>query len=84
MTQGDHDSHEVAYHDVTYQDRKDLHTRYGVDVVPLTLVADRDGVVHRHFIGAPSAADLWAAVAEAREPGATPEPDLGSGSGTSA
>jgi hypothetical protein len=50
-----------------------LHARYGVDAVPLVLVADEDGVVVRHFLGPVTATDLWAAVAEAREPGSTPE-----------
>ena len=56
----------VAYEVLPWQDRKDLHERYGVDVVPMILVADRDGVVQRSFIGVPSATDLWAAVADAR------------------
>ena len=56
----------VAYEVVPWQERKALHERYGVDVVPMILVADREGVVHRSFIGVPSATDLWAAVAEAR------------------
>ena len=50
-----------------------LHERYGVDAVPLVLIADADGVVVRHFLGPVTATDLWAAVAEAREPGSTPE-----------
>jgi len=28
-------------------------------------------------VGVPSATDLWAALAEARAPGTSPEPDLG-------
>ena len=52
---------------------KALHERYGIDAVPLVLVADADGVVVRHFLGPVTATDLWAAVAEAREPGSTPE-----------
>jgi hypothetical protein len=56
----------VAYEVVPWQERKALHERYGVDVVPMILVADREGVVQRSFIGVPSATDLWAAVAEAR------------------
>ena len=51
----------------------DLHRRYGIDAVPLVLVADADGVVVTHFIGPVTATDLWAAVAEARAPGSTPE-----------
>jgi hypothetical protein len=50
-----------------------LHDRYGVDAVPLVLIADADGVVVRHFLGPVTATDLWAAVAEAREPGSTPQ-----------
>lgn len=63
--------------EVPWQSRKDLHDRYAVEVVPLTVVADADGVVCASFVGEPSATDLWAAVAEAREPGSSPEPDLG-------
>jgi hypothetical protein len=41
--------------------------------VPLVLIAGDDGVVRRHFVGPVTATDLWAAVAEAREPGSTPD-----------
>jgi hypothetical protein len=67
----------VHVQDVPYQTQKDLHTRYAVDVVPMILVADEGGVVHASFVGVPTATDLWAAVAEARAPGTSPEPDLG-------
>jgi hypothetical protein len=67
----------VRVQDVPYQARKDLHTRYAVDVVPMILVAGSDGAVAASFVGVPTATDLWAAVAEARAPGASPEPDLG-------
>ena len=70
-------SGQVAFQDIPWQERKDLHDRYGVEVVPLTLVTGPDGVVRASFVGAPSATDLWAALAEARHPGASPEPDLG-------
>ena len=69
----------VAFQDVSYQDHKDLHERYDIDVVPLIVVADEAGVVRASFIGVPTATDLWAAVAEARAPGSSPEPDLGHG-----
>jgi hypothetical protein len=42
--------------------------------VPLVLIADAEGVVQRHFLGPVTATDLWAAVAELREPGSTPGP----------
>jgi hypothetical protein len=61
------ESTHVAVQDVAYQDRKDLHDRYGIEAVPVVLVADADGVVQRSFVGPPTTADLWAAVAGARE-----------------
>ena len=51
----------------------ELHRRYGIDAVPLVLIVDGEGVVVRHFLGPVTATDLWAAMAEAREPGSTPE-----------
>jgi hypothetical protein len=63
------ESAEVAVQDVSHQDRRDLHDRYEIDAVPVVLVADADGVVRTSFVGPPSAADLWAAVAGLREPG---------------
>lgn len=60
-------SESVAVHDVSYQTARDLHERYSVDVVPMILLADPEGVVRASFIGVPTATDLWAAVAEARD-----------------
>jgi hypothetical protein len=57
-------SRNVAFQDVSYQTRKDLHQRYGVETVPTTLVADADGVVTASFIGSPPTAELWASVAD--------------------
>ena len=54
-----------------------LHRRYELSAIPTTVIADHDGVVRRAFVGAFTATDLWAAVAELRDPGSTPEPDLG-------
>ena len=71
------ESPDVAFQDVAYQERKDLHERYAIEVVPTTLAVDPEGVVQASFIGTPTATDLWAAVAEARAPGSSPEPDLG-------
>lgn len=71
------ESASVVVQDVSYQERNDLHTRYSVDVVPMILVAGSDGAVAASFVGVPTATDLWAAVAEARVPGSSPEPDLG-------
>ena len=44
---------------------------------PPRVIADHEGVVRRAFVGAFTATDLWAAVAELRDPGSSPEPDLG-------
>lgn len=70
-------SPEVAYQEVSYQERTDLHERYGIEAVPTIVMADPAGVVKASFVGVPSATDLWAAMAEARSPGTSPEPDLG-------
>jgi hypothetical protein len=70
-------SPQVGYAEVPWQDRKDLHERYGVEDVPLLVLADAEGVVQISFVGTPNFTDLVGAVAEAREPGSTPEPDLG-------
>jgi len=67
----------VAVEEVEWSARRDLHDRYGVESVPLTLVADHEGVVGAAFLGNVTATDLWAAVAELREPNSSPEPSLG-------
>jgi hypothetical protein len=71
------DSSAVATCDVDAETRNDLHQRYALAAIPTTLVVDHDGVVRKAFVGAFSANDLWAAVAELRAPGSTPEPSLG-------
>lgn len=70
-------SREVAFQEIPWQARSDLHDRYDIEVVPTTVMADAEGVVHAAFVGAPTATDLWAALAEARAPGSSPEPGLG-------
>src|SRR5262245_3029203 len=71
------ESADVATCEVEASARGELHRRYAISAIPMTLVADADGVVHRAFVGSFSATDLWAAVAESRTPGTTPEPTLG-------
>ena len=63
----------VAVQRVEVTAEPELHRRYGIDAVPLVLIADPAGIVRSHFLGPVTATDLWAAVAEAREPGSTPE-----------
>ena len=53
-------------------DDKPVHQRYNIDAVPMILVVDDTGAVRRSFIGEPTATDLWAALAELREPGSVP------------
>jgi thioredoxin-related protein len=65
-------SSEVAVEQIDYIDDKDLHTRYGIDAVPLLVIADHKGVVQKGFIGPVKAQDLWAAMAQCREPGSVP------------
>ena len=62
----------VAVQELEYTRDRVLHDRYEIDAVPATLVVDGDGVVVASFVGPVTATDLWAAVAEAREPGSTP------------
>ncbi|MBM3671187.1 MAG: thioredoxin family protein [Actinobacteria bacterium] len=69
---------EVATHESSYETDRDTHERYSINALPMVLIADREGVVRRAFVGATTATDLWAAVAEVREPGTSPEPTLGS------
>ena len=67
------ESDAVAVERVSFQADRERHERYGVDAVPLVLVADAEGVVRSTFVGPPSAADLWASLAELRSPGSVPE-----------
>lgn len=66
-------SEQVAVQELEHKAQRGLHDRYRIEAVPTTLIADRDGVVVRSFLGPVTATDLWAAVAEAREPGSTPD-----------
>jgi len=70
-------SREVSVVDAEFNTHRQLHRRYNIDAVPTLVIADRDGVVKASFLGPVSATDLWAACAEARAPGASPEPNLG-------
>ena len=65
-------SDEVATHRIDYQTDKGLHERYNIDGVPTLVIADSDGVVKRGFLGPMTAPDLWAAMADEREPGSVP------------
>lgn len=62
-------SDDVAVDVVPFQTRRELHVRYAVDAVPSLVIADAEGAVRAGFLGPVTATDLWAAVAEARQPG---------------
>jgi len=66
------DCGDVVVVDVEYSANRVLHERYSIDAVPTLVVADSKGVAVATFLGPMTATDLWAAVAEAREPGSTP------------
>jgi len=58
-------SEAVATVDVEASEQRDLHRRYGVEGVPMVVVADAEGVVRAGFVGTVSAGELAAAVAGA-------------------
>jgi thioredoxin-related protein len=64
---------EVAVANIDFIARRELHERYRIDAVPTLVIVDAEGVTRRSFLGPMTATDLWAAVAEARDPGSTPE-----------
>jgi hypothetical protein len=57
----------VATAAVPFEELPAVHERYGIDAVPVTVVADRRGVVRASFLGAVGVAELTAAVAAAAE-----------------
>ena len=71
------ESGDVAVETSEYPSARQVHERYKIESVPLVVVVDGDGVTRGAFLGPTSATDLWAAVAELRRPGSTPEPELG-------
>jgi hypothetical protein len=68
---------EVAVAVAEFPTERELHERYSIDAVPTLIVVDSAGVARAAFRGPMTATDLWAAVAEVREPGSTPGSDLG-------
>lgn len=63
----------VAVQEVEVGAHRELHGRYRIDGVPTTVVADAEGIVRASFLGPATATDLWAALAELREPGSVPD-----------
>jgi alkyl hydroperoxide reductase subunit AhpF len=62
-------SNAVGFAEIEFTAERELHARYTIDAVPTLVLADRDGIVRASFLGRMTATDLWAAIAEAREPG---------------
>jgi hypothetical protein len=71
------ESADVATCAMEATDDRAVHQRYEIAAIPMILLADGEGVVHRAFVGAVSATDLWAAMADLRSPGSAPEAGLG-------
>lgn len=65
-------STDVAVVDVEYGRDNALHKRYAIEAVPTLLIVDKEGIVRHSIMGPVKAQDLWAAVAECRDPGSTP------------
>jgi hypothetical protein len=63
---------EVAVQEVEATADAALQRRYGVEAVPICVIADADGVVRGSFVGPVTSTHLWGAMAELRAPGSLP------------
>ena len=72
-------SRDVVVERVDFALAPEMHARYKIEAVPAIVVADYAGVVKAGFLGPIKAQDLWAAVAECRDPGSSPGPCEGKG-----
>ena len=70
------ESDDVAVQDLDAVGDAALHERYGIDAVPMLLIAGADGTVRSSFLGEPPAADLWSLMADLRA-GDEPAPPPG-------
>jgi hypothetical protein len=61
------ESADVAVVEAEFPSARDIHERYKIAAAPMTVIADRDGVVRGTLIGAYNATELWNAVAELRD-----------------
>jgi hypothetical protein len=65
-------SDQVVVQQIEERADAELHRRYDVHAVPIVAIAGADGNVESSFLGPVSSTHLWAAVADAREPGTVP------------
>ncbi|HEY2998853.1 MAG TPA: hypothetical protein VGJ43_09790 [Acidimicrobiales bacterium] len=65
-------SDQVAVQEAEVSGARHLHERYRITAVPAVVVADGAGEVRATFLGPVTATDLWATLAELREPGTLP------------
>jgi hypothetical protein len=65
-------SDDVAVQEVEVGAARPLHDRYRISAVPAVVIADAAGVARVSFLGPVTATDLWATVAELRQPGSLP------------
>jgi hypothetical protein len=77
-------SDDVAVQEVEVTAARALHHRYRITAVPAVVVADSTGEVRATFLGPVTATDLWATVAELREPGTLPAEGCDHGAGAGA
>jgi hypothetical protein len=75
-------SDDVAVQEVEVTAARDLHDRYRITAVPAVVIADAAGAVRSTFLGPVTATDLWATVAELREPGILPAEGCNHGTAT--
>jgi uncharacterized membrane-anchored protein len=66
------DADDVAVQQLEAVADKPIHDRYAITAVPGIVVADAEGTVRARFLGPVTATDLWATVAELRQPGTLP------------
>jgi hypothetical protein len=63
----------LALQRVDFTEHPAVHKKYNIEAVPTLVMADHDGVVLKSFLGPVKAQDMWAAMAECRDPGSVPE-----------
>lgn len=56
------ESDSVAVYEAEAAEHGDLHRRYGIDAVPMTVIAEREGVVQAAWVGSVTAEELGAAI----------------------